>query len=211
MKSPKSDNILGNINPDFNLGFNNNLSFKNFSFSFLIDWQQGGSIFSLDQYYGLATGLYEETDFTNDLGNPVRDPVVQNPDGTYASNSGGILLEGVVEQADGTFIKNTKRVEGGNYKVFGYSQNPNAAFVYDATYIKLREVVLSYDLPKKIMAKTFIHGATFSLVGGNLWIMYKDLPHADPEASQGAGNIQGWQSGVMPALRTFGFNIKLQF
>jgi len=211
LKSPKSDNILGNINPDFNLGFNNNFSFKNFSFSFLIDWQQGGSIFSLDQYYGLATGLYEETDFTNDLGNPVRDPVVQNPDGTYASNSGGILLEGVVEQADGTFIKNTKRVEGGNYKVFGYSQNPNAAFVYDATYLKLREVVLSYDLPKKIMEKTFIHGATFSLVGGNLWIMYKDLPHADPEASQGAGNIQGWQSGVMPALRTFGFNIKLQF
>ena len=211
LKSTTSDNILGNINPDFNLGFNNNLSFKNISFSFLIDWQQGGSIFSLDQYYGLATGLYEETDYTNDLGNDVRAPVVVNDDGTYAANSGGLVLPGVTQLADGTWVTNTTRVEGGDYRVFGYSQNPNAAFVYDATYVKLREVVLTYAMPKKIMEKTFIHGASFSLVGGNLWILYKDLPHADPEASQGAGNIQGWQSGVMPSLRTFGFNIKLQF
>lgn len=211
LKSATSDNVLGNINPDFNMGLNNALSYKNLTFSFLIDWQQGGSLFSLDQYYGRATGLYEETDFTNDLGNPVRDPVVMNDDGTYASNSGGLVLEGVVENEDGTYSTNTTRVEGGDYRVFGYSRNPNAAFIYDATYVKLREVVLTYNMPKKIMDKTFIHGASFSLVGGNLWIMYKDLPHADPEASQGAGNIQGWQSGVMPSLRTIGFNVKLQF
>lgn len=211
LKSPTSDNILGDINPDFNMGLNNTLSYKNLSFSFLIDWQQGGSLFSLDQYYGLATGLYEETDYINDLGNPVRSPVVQNDDGSYASNSGGLILEGVVEQEDGSFITNTKRVEGGDYRVFGYSQNPNAAFVYDATYIKLREAVITYNMPRKIMDKTFIHGASFSLVGGNLWIISKDLPHADPEASQGAGNIQGWQSGVMPSLRTIGFSVKLQF
>jgi len=211
LKSPTSDNILGDINPDFNMGFNNAFSYKNLTFSFLIDWQQGGSLFSLDQYYGRATGLYEETDFTNDLGNPVRDPIVMNDDGTYASNSGGLILDGVVENEDGTYSTNTTRVEGGDYRVFGYSRNPNAAFIYDATYVKLREVVLTYNMPKKIMDKTFIHGASFSLVGGNLWIMYKDLPHADPEASQGAGNIQGWQSGVMPSLRTIGFNVKLQF
>jgi TonB-linked SusC/RagA family outer membrane protein len=212
VRSSTSDKIIGNINPDWIGGINNRFSYKTWSLSFLIDMQQGGSIFSLDQWYGMATGLYEETDFTNDLGNPVRDPLVYNDPEVgwtsgYASNSGGVLLEGV--KADGT--PNTRRVSGGDYRVFGYSRNPNSAFVYDATFIKLREVVISYSLPREILAKSFIHGATFSLIGSNLWIISKDLPHADPEASQSSGNVQGWQSGVMPSTRNIGFSVNLQF
>jgi len=198
VRSSTSDKIIGHVTPDWNAGINNALSYKDFTFSFLIDWQQGGSIFSLDQWYGMATGLYAETDFTNDLGNPVRNSL---------ADGGGIILPG--ELADGTV--NTKRVAGNDYRVFGYSKNPNSAFVYDATYIKLREVTLTYNLPKKLMERTFIYGASVSFVGSNLWILSKDLPHADPEASQGAGNIQGWQSGVMPSSRQYGFSINLQF
>ena len=199
LKTGTSDKVLGNINPDWNAGLNNKFSYKNWSGSFLIDWQQGGSVFSLDLWYGMATGLYEETVFTNDLGNPVRNPV---------ADGGGLILDGVYE--DGT--PNTTRVEGGDYRVFGYSRNPNKAFVYDATYIKLREVVISYSLPQSLLAKaSWIQGATFSIVGSNLWIISKDLPHADPEASQSSGNVQGWQSGVMPSMRNVGFSINLQF
>ena len=104
-----------------------------------------------------------------------------------------------------------KRVAGNDYRLFGYSKNPNKAFVYDASYVKLREVVFSYNLPKTLMAKTFIDGASVSFVGSNLWIIHKNLPHADPEASQSAGNIQGWQSGVMPTTRNFGFSLNLTF
>ena len=165
----------------------------------MIDWQQGGSVFSLDLWYGMATGLYEETVFINDLGNPVRNSL---------DDGGGLILEGVTEDGE----VNTKRVNGNNYAVWGYSQNPNKAFVYDATYIKLREVVISYSLPAKLMARyNWIQGATLSIVGSNLWIISKDLPHADPEASQSSGNVQGWQSGVMPSLRNVGFSINLQF
>ncbi|MBU3927194.1 MAG: SusC/RagA family TonB-linked outer membrane protein [Bacteroidetes bacterium] len=199
LKTTTSDKVLGNINPDFNLGINNKFSYKNWSASFLIDWQQGGSVFSLDMYYGLGTGLYEETVYTNDLGNPVRNSL---------DDGGGLILPGVYE--DGT--TNTTRVSGADYRVFGWSRNPNKKFVYDATYIKLREVVISYSIPQKVMAKSsWIHGATFSIVGSNLWIIQKDLPHADPEASQSSGNVQGWQSGVMPALRNVGFTVNLQF
>jgi len=56
-----------------------------------------------------------------------------------------------------------------------------------------------------------LYGVSFSLVGSNLWIIAKDLPYADPESSQGAGNIQGWQSGVMPSTRNIGFTVKVQF
>jgi TonB-linked SusC/RagA family outer membrane protein len=232
--SSTSDKIIGNINPDWNAGLTNTLTYKGISLNFLLDCQMGGSIFSLDQYYGLATGLYAETDYINDNGVPVRDPVLDangdvignyytsGYDATlgYASNSGGLIVEGVngVDvDGDGewtsadTYTANIKRVPGSDYRVFGYSRNPNSAFVYDATYLKLREASLSYSLPKKLVEKAYLSAASISLVGSNLWIIYKALPHADPEASQGSGNIQGWQSGVFPTARNFGFSINLTF
>jgi TonB-linked SusC/RagA family outer membrane protein len=197
-RSAKSDEVIGNVQPNFNAGLTNSFTYKNWSASFLLDMQWGGQIFSLDQYYGKATGLYETTDFTNDLGNPVRNSI---------ANGGGLILPGVKE--DGT--PNDIRVAGDDYRVFGYARNPNATFMYDASYVKLREASISYSLPKSIANKIYMQGATFSLVGSNLWIIYKDLPDADPEATQGAGNVQGWQSGVLPTTRNIGFNINLQF
>lgn len=211
LRTETSDIILGNVNPDWTGGINNAFSYKDWSLSFLVDFQQGGSIFSLDQWYGMATGLYEETDFINDLGNPVRDPIVyvnkDDPSQGVKPESGGLILPGVKE--DGT--PNDVRVEGGDYRVFGYSRNPNSKFVFDASYIKLREVVLSYSIPKASLVNSPIKGATFSLVGSNLWIISKDLTHADPEATQSSGNVQGWQSGVMPTTRNFGLTVNLQF
>jgi TonB-linked SusC/RagA family outer membrane protein len=197
-RSAKSDEVIGNVQPNFNAGLTNSFTYKNWSASFLLDMQWGGQIFSLDQYYGKATGLYETTDFTNDLGNPVRNSI---------ANGGGLILPGVKE--DGT--PNDIRVAGDDYRVFGYARNPNATFMYDASYVKLREASISYSLPKSIANTIYMQGATFSLVGSNLWIIYKDLPDADPEATQGAGNVQGWQSGVLPTTRNIGFNINLQF
>lgn len=196
-RTATSDQVLGTVNPDWIGGINNSFRYKGLSLSFLIDWQQGGSIFSLDNWYGIGTGLYEETAGNNDLGNPQRDPV---------DEGGGIILPGVLE--DGT--PNDIRIESDIFAE-GWVSSPHARFVYDATYIKLRELVLTYDLPRELMNKTPLYGASISFVGSNLWIIKKDLPHADPEASQGAGNIQGWQSGVMPTTRNFGFSLNLQF
>ena len=57
----------------------------------------------------------------------------------------------------------------------------------------------------------FFSNASLGLVGSNLWIIYKNLPYADPETGLGAGNVQGYQSGVLPTTRNFGFNLTLQF
>jgi hypothetical protein len=235
MKTGTSDIVIGNIQPDWTGGLNNIFSFGNFTASFLIDVQYGGSIFSLDQWYGMGTGLYAETDYTNDLGNPVRDPIYDkdgnellpyidlpgyDPANGYGANSGGMILDGVTwEDTNGngepdegdTYTENTRRTSALDYRVWGWSTNPNEKFIYDATYVKLREVTLNYRLPKKWFDNIFISSASIGVTGTNLWIIYKDLPHADPEASQGAGNVQGWQSGVMPATRNFGFNVNLSF
>jgi len=204
--SQSNDKIIGNITPDWNGGLTNTFAYKNWSLSFLIDWQQGGDVFSLDHWYGEGTGLYALTAENNDLGNPLRDPIVGTP-GNYAGNSGGILQEGVFTNGQ----TNNIRIDGDRYSAFGWARNPNKRYIYDASYVKLREVVLSYSLKMKKDNKSFIQGATFSFVGNNLWIIHKNLPDADPEAGASAGNLQGNQSGVMPTTRNFGININLNF
>ncbi|MBE0648878.1 MAG: SusC/RagA family TonB-linked outer membrane protein [Bacteroidales bacterium] len=207
LRTSTSDNIIGNVNPDWQGGLLNSLTYKNWSFSFLIDFQKGGDIFSLDMYYGLATGLYEETSYTNDLGNPVRNPLTYNPDGTYAADCGGFINEGVNQ--DGSV--NTTRIAASNYGSFGYARNPNAAFVYDASYVKLRHIALSYTIPAKVLKNTFITGITLTAVASNVWIIFKNMPHADPESGLGAGNLQGYSTGSLPTTRDFSLNLKFTF
>jgi len=106
---------------------------------------------------------------------------------------------------------NAKRVEN-TYGTYGYAYNPNAAFIYDASYVKLRELVLSYALPQSWLTKTkIIKGAELSIIGRNLWIIHKNLPYSDPEENLSSGNIQGYQSGAYPTTRTIGANLKLKF
>ncbi|MFC2099125.1 SusC/RagA family TonB-linked outer membrane protein, partial [Bacteroidota bacterium] len=196
--TPTSDIVIGYMTPDWHAGLNNTLRYKNLSLDFLIDWQQGGDLFSVDLWYGMGTGLYEETAGNNDLGNPMRNLV---------ADGGGIINPGV--QSDGS--ANTVRIEADRYSVRGWAVDPNARWMYDASYVKLRELVLTYELPGSLMSKTFISRASVSLIGSNLWIIHKNLPHADPEMGQSSGNVQGWQSGVMPAVRNFGLSLNLQF
>ena len=191
--------VIGNVTPDWKMGITNTVNYKGLSLSFLIDIQKGGSVFSLDRYYGLATGLYADTTPLNDKGSPVR--------GSNAEG-GGYIVPGVL--ADGT--PNTKRVSGENFGIFGYRRNPASAFIYDASYVKLREVTISYKLPVGLFGGSqFIKGATFSVVGRNLWIISKNLPYADPEDGITSGNISGFQSGVYPSVREVGGSLKFSF
>jgi len=208
-KTSTSDVVIGNINPDFNMGLTNTFTFfKNFRLSFLLDWQKGGSVFSLDHWYGEGTGLYAMTAGNNDLGNPERNSL---------ADGGGIINEGVIEVLDangaptGTYKDNDVRIKGDRYSARGWATSPNARYVYDASYLKLRELSFTYILPKEMLGNSFFKGASVSFVGSNLWIIYKNLPDADPEAGLSSGNLQGFQSGVMPTTRNFGFNINLQF
>lgn len=200
--SPTNNITIGNINPDWIGGVNNKVTYKGFSASFLIDVREGGSVFSTDMYYALAGGLYEETAGNNDLGNPIRDPL------TNDASSGGLIRPGVTE--DGK--PNTVRASVENYGEFdSYVSAPDKRFVYDASYVKLREVSLGYSFPASLFNKGIIKGVDFVLLGRNLWILHKNLPYADPEDSFSSGNLQGIQTGSYPAVRTMGFNVRVKF
>lgn len=194
-----NDEIIGNFNPDWTGGLRNMFRYKNLALSFLIDVQKGGDVFSLDTWYGYATGLYANTAFINDLGNPVRNTL---------ADGGGVILPGVKE--DGS--PNDIRVGAHNYgNPWGYIRTPNKAHVYDASFVKLRNVTLSYDLPENLIQNTFIKKFTISAIGRNLWIIHKNVPYSDPEAGLSAGNIQGYQSGAYPAIREIGASVKIEF
>ncbi len=195
-----SDKVLGNIQPDWIGGVYNTFRYKNISLGFLIDVRQGGSVYSLDQSYGGLTGIYEYSAGLNDLGNPIRNTL---------ENGGGVILSGVKQDGTPNDIRIDASYAGG---AFGTDAGvPQEAFVYDASYVKLREAKLSYSLPSDLLRNTFIKGMTLSLLGQNLWIIHKNLPDADPEAGTSSGNIQGFQSGVMPTTRIYSFNVKLDF
>jgi hypothetical protein len=191
--------ILGNINPDWIGGVNNAFTYKNISLSFLIDVRKGSDIYSIDQLFGQTTGLVAFTAGLNDKGNPIRD---------LPSNGGGVLFPGVTE--DGKPNRTYALITG--LRGYGYNYFPHAGYVYDGSYVKLREVNLTYSLPTKLMSKLRpVKGIDIFVFGRNLWIIHKNLPDADPEDSPSSGNIQGFQVGSYPACRTGGFNISVKF
>ncbi|MCL5129042.1 SusC/RagA family TonB-linked outer membrane protein [Algibacter sp. L4_22] len=193
-----SDQIIGNGNPDWLAGVRNTFSYKNLTFSFFIDIRHGGDMFSLDQRYGQATGVLASSDFINDLGNPVRNTL---------ANGGGFIYDGVL--ADGT--PNTTRLDASGFGSTGYQTLPLSEFVYDASFVKLREASLSYNFPKDVASKLSLDNLSVTVVGSNLWIIHKNIPDADPETGFGAGNIQGLSSGSLPTTKNYALNVKLQF
>jgi TonB-linked SusC/RagA family outer membrane protein len=213
-----SKGVIGNINPDFIGGWNNQFKYKNVSLSFLIDFQKGGSLFSLDTYYGYATGLYDWSAGLNDKGGEVRgDPGTVTADGM--SGDGGYRMPQVAYwngtyNDDGSMHLEVRDDLYGNVmnyaNSFGYARTANQHHIYDASFVKLRELNLTYSLPSSKLTGA-IKGLDLSLTGRNLLILYKNVPYADPEAGLSAGNVQGNQSGAYPSVREVGVNVRLKF
>ena len=204
--------VIGNINPDWYAGWNNSFRFKNWTASVLLDMQMGGNFFSLDTYYGYATGIYDFSAGDNDLGNPVRDLAIDG--GGYKINNVA-YWDGSTVDGDGNpsgFVVGDYYADMHYYgNALGYARNAREYHVWDASFIKLREVALNYSVPSSYLGSTGIKGLDVALTGRNLAILWKNNPYSDPEAGLSAGNVQGYQSGAYPAVREVGVNVKLKF
>ncbi|CAL2106432.1 SusC/RagA family protein [Tenacibaculum sp. 190524A02b] len=195
-KETDNNSVIGNVNPKWRGGLRNTFTYKNFSLSTLIDAKIGGDVFSLTHYWGRQTGILDETVGVNDLGNDMRLPI---------ADGGGVILEGVKE--DGT--PNDVRVE--TKEAFDSGHNPEASAVFDASYVKLRELALSYNFPSEITDRLNISTLSISLIGRNLAILHRNVNHFDPESTYAAGNVQGLEIGTLPTTRSYGVNVKLGF
>jgi len=145
------------------------------------------------------TGILKESARLNDKGNLIREAV---------ADGGGVNMPGVNE--DGS-VNNVYGEANSYLTVEGYVYMPEAAFVYDASFVKLREIKLGYKLNDNLINSTPFESASISIVGRNLWIISSNVPYSDPEAGISAGNVQGNQSGAYPSIKEIGVSLNLQF
>ncbi|MNX74418.1 hypothetical protein D3C86_1058560 [compost metagenome] len=125
----------------------------------------------------------------------------------------GYVAEGVVNTgtaANPVYVKNTIPVNPQDYWNTVFNNSP-APFIYDASYVKLREVSLGYSIPKSVYSGAKINSIYISAFARNLLTFNKDLPNVDPESMYTSGNGQGFEYGSLPFRRSYGFNIKVAF
>lgn len=229
-KISTTNKTLGKFTPDWTGGISNTFSYRSLSLSFLIDASVGGSIFSNTNKTGKYTGVLANTlsgrdaehgglwYYTAAMGNNVR--LSESPsysvssDGLYYAQvngqstrvyQDGIMVEGVTESGS----KNEEVVSAEKYYHRIYSITE--ANVYDASYVKLREVALSYRLPRLWTQKLHLQEASVTLTGRNLWTIYKSVPNIDPESALTTGNAQGVEAYSLPTTRSFGVNLSVKF
>ncbi|MDD4108514.1 MAG: SusC/RagA family TonB-linked outer membrane protein [Prolixibacteraceae bacterium] len=199
--------VYGNPNPDYIMGISNMFSYKGLSLSFLIDYKKGGDIFSETVVTLLGRGVTKDTED--------REKTVILP-GVY----GDANTKQPVLDANGNKMPNITQVTVNDlYFSSGFSSYAINAFgewnVYDATTLRLREITLSYDIPKKILGNLPIRGAYLGVSGRNLWYWAMNMPeytNFDPEIStNGATNVMGVEYSGPPSTRRFGFNLKVIF
>jgi hypothetical protein len=183
----KQEKLIGSANPDFALGWNNNISYKNFTLSFLIDGKFGGKFVDMTEAWYDGFGLSKRS--------------------AIARDENGVKVTGV--KADGTAVSATVDAKK-YYNRIGGRGSFVEPYVYDATNIRLRQLVLTYNLSLKKYNILF-DNASVSFVGQNLFFFYREAPF-DPDNTISTGiNTQSVENFCLPPTRSFGFNIKLNF
>lgn len=186
---------LGNLLPDLTGGVLTTWTYKDFSLSGTFSFQKGGQFWSLTRVWQLYSGLSSETVGNNDKGSPIRDDV---------ASGGGVRVDGVL--ADGT--PKTVYVEAQNY--FGSLQPIHSLHMQDATFVKLGEARISYNLPVSKWSKTF-KSASLSVFARNPWIIYAPGKDWGIDPSELENDKSFYENGQNPSIRSFGVNLSVGF
>lgn len=187
---------FGNVLPKYTGGVQNRFDvLKNFTFNVNIDYQLGGKFFSLSDMWGSFSGLTARTARLNDKGNPIRDKV---------ADGGGIHVYGV----DGTGKPVDYYVDAQEYYHNNYNNRTFDEYIYDLTFVKIREVSFGYNIPVgKLSLGKWLTRATFSVVANNPMLIYAKTRDFDPSQ---ISNLSG-EAGNFPGTRGVGVNLKLGF
>lgn len=171
-------------------GLMNRINYKAFSLSFLIDGKFGAKIYSGTSY---------------DLDHRGMSP------NSLLGRKDGVVLPGVIESgAVNTVHVSAERA--GNRAIVVRRRQAVDDYLYDASFIKLRNMSLSYQLPTRFIQRSnFINGASISLIGNNLQLLMNRAKNIDPDTNFTSGNAQGKEDDSLPRTRNFGVNLNLKF
>ena len=182
---------VGNIAPDWTGGASFSFRYKNFDFSTLIDAKIGGDVHSMTYAWGRYAGTLSET---------------------MEGRETGLVGNGVMSDGNGGYVPNDVLVSAKAYNQRSFSNGVESSSIFDASYVKLRQISIGYSLPSEFIKNSIVKSLKISVVGRNLAILYKRAPHIDPETGFSASNgNQGQEFGQYPSARNIGFNINMKF
>lgn len=207
--------VLGNGVYDWTGGIGTTVMWKGFSLGALFDIKWGADLYSMSSMMAHSNGTamatlegrrewYESEELRKQAN-------VQIADWTP---TGGLIGKGVVNVGTSdnpVYQPNTTPVDPQKYWNYFMNANTPEPFIYDASFVKLREMTLSYSFASKLLSRTPLTGASLSVYGRNLWTIHSSVPNIDPESSYNNGNGQGFEYGSLPSRRSFGFNLKVSF
>ena len=202
--------VLGNATWDWTGGLTTNVRYKNFSMGAIFDVKVGADLYSMSARSAYSTGKHKET-------LEGRDAWYESEEKRLAAGvtakdwhpTGGYVAKGVIEQPDGTFKPNDIFVSPQEYWTYVTTQTARP-FIYDNTYVKLREFTLSYAFPRRMLGKV-VNALSVSFVARNLFNLYKNVPNIDPDSNYNNSTGMGLEFGSLPSRRSFGLNVNLKF
>jgi hypothetical protein len=183
--------VLGNYNPDWVGGITNTFSYKSLSLSFTLDGQMGGNVYSVTKWFGQYSGVLQAS--------------LQGRENQW--NDGFVVPNAVYNDTLPVHRADTTHVLAQEYwhNTF-YAQETG---IVDASYLKLRELRLAYELPASVARHLGFAAATVALVGRNL-LLWAKQPTIDPETTFDTGNRQGVENGQLPTARSYGFTVSVR-
>jgi TonB-linked SusC/RagA family outer membrane protein len=193
------DGKIGDVSPDFIVGITNTFKYKFISLTALVDWKQGGDIYSGTNR---LIGLYGSAAFTENRSATFQYKDTENAKGT------GVLSDGSPNNITRGGADDPTAMQDFYANVFSAISEMN---IYETSYFKLREIALTFDLPRSILEPVKMKGASISLIGRN-FLLWTNIPNVDPETSQGMGNGQmGFEYMSLPQTKSYGVTLNLTF
>ncbi|MDL2208959.1 SusC/RagA family TonB-linked outer membrane protein [Parabacteroides sp. OttesenSCG-928-O15] len=200
----ESSKPIGSVSPDLIGGWRNDFSYKDFSFGFFLDLRLGGDIWSQSMNHGYVAGTAKVT-----ADNGIREKAI------VAGKDVMTDERFVMQDASGNWVENTMETTAQDW--FGWQYDAAEAYVFDGSYLKLREAYISYDLPRTLLEKTkYFSKATVSLIGSNLallWVHKSNTLRLDPETGGVSSDSRGvgYEQASVPTSRSFGLKLGLTF
>lgn len=205
--------VLGKGTYDHTFGWSHNIRWKGLNLRMLFDAKFGADMYSMSMMQAHYNGTSKNTLKGRDAW--YRDQQAKVAAGSPADwvAKGGYKVDGVIPvEVDGqtTYVENNIYVNPQSYWQVFQDISPEP-FIVDASFVKFRELALSWDFPRRWLRKTPLAGVQLTAYARNLAILYSNVDNIDPESSYYNGNGQGFEYGSLPSRRTFGFGVKVKF
>lgn len=208
----KSNHVLGNASWDWTGGVYTNFSYKNISLSAVFDVKVGADLYSMSARAAHETGKSLATLEGRDAwyqSEEARQAAGYAKDSPDWTPTGGFIAPGVIDNGDGTYRDNDIIINPEKYWM-NVCRNAPSMFIYDNSYVKCREITLSYTLPKTWL-KNVVSDLTVSFVARNPFIVWKNIPNIDPDSNYNNTTGMGMEYGSLPSRKSYGFNVNLKF